>query len=184
MPEAATIHTAADGSAQMSTTRAVKQICNVMLAIMVVGLKLTLYFIFKLKSIPKESFFVVIIVRAYQIEWMTEKLRKHWMNVVLECPICALRQPSVLSWKNFCTSATPGIKAKTHLWNELVVISGRMMTKLLQSLEVVINQPFMVTFRQAYNQRITTTYHNLCLCRRMKLQLSVIRYVKIGIPSL
>jgi hypothetical protein len=62
---------------------------------------------------------------------------------------------------------TERVKAKDNEDSNLVVIPSGM-TKVLQPLEVVINQPFKVPFQWLYNQWMTTTKHELRPSGRMK----------------
>jgi hypothetical protein len=55
---------------------------------------------------------------------------------------------------------TDRVKTKVNKDSDFLLIPGGM-TKLLQTLDVVINRPFKVAFWWLYNQWVTTTKHEL-----------------------
>jgi hypothetical protein len=82
---------------------------------------------------------------------MSEDLILEWLNVVWKRrPGTLLHKCAILVLDSFHGHMTERVKAKVNEDSDLVVISGGM-TKLLQTLDVVINLPFKVAFRCFYN---------------------------------
>jgi hypothetical protein len=91
---------------------------------------------------------------------MTEELILKWLNMVWKRRQGALlRKCTMLVLDSFHGHMTERVKAKVEDSDLVVIPSG--MTKLLQLLDVSINQPFKITFWWLYNQWMTTTKHEL-----------------------
>jgi hypothetical protein len=103
---------------------------------------------------------------------MTEELILEWLNMVWKRRLGTLLcKHAMLILDNFQGNMTERVKPKVNKDSDLLVIPGGM-TKLLQPSDVVINQPFKVTFWPLYNQWMTTTKHELrpsCRAKRTLL---------------
>jgi hypothetical protein len=102
---------------------------------------------------------------------MTDKLMLKWLNMVQKRDLCYANTMLVVD--SFHGYMTEWVKVEVNDDSDLLVIPAGI-TKLLYPLDVVINQPFKVTYWKLYNHWMTTMKHELTPSSRMRSVLFLI----------
>lgn len=171
MPRNYTVNVKGEKQVIVKTTGNEKKRITVMLCVTADGGKLPPYVILNRKTIPKETFYEDVIVRAQKNAWMTSELMEDWLECVWD------RRPkssaniddrSMLILDAFRAHLTDDVKARIAEGdNDLVVIPGGLTSKL-QSLDVCINKPFKGHVQEQYDEWLMIDNHPLTPAGKIK----------------